>query len=82
MNPVNRDRFEKVLSEHLHKLVQILTNPNVTLMGREFAVNQARADILEEFDINTSAINTLDEELKDLIPEEFHYTKGGKRKKK
>lgn len=82
MNPVNRDRFEKVLNEHMFKLVQILTNPNVSLMGREFAVNQAKKDILEEFDINTGLINTLDEELKDLIPEEFHYTKGGKRKKK
>jgi hypothetical protein len=82
MRPINRERFEKVLNEHMFKLVQILTNPNVSLMGREFAVRQAKVEILEEFDINTGLVNTIDEEIKDLIPEEFHYTMGGKKKKK
>ena len=82
MNPVNREQFEKVLNQNLHDLVQVLTNPQVSLMAREFAVVKAKNEILEEFDINTSNASTLKEEIEDLIPEEFRFTKGGKRKKK
>jgi hypothetical protein len=82
MNPVNREQFEKVLDRNLHDLVQVLTNPNVSLMAREFAVIKAKSEILEEFDINTGNASTLQEEIEDLIPEDFRFTKGGKRKKK
>lgn len=79
---VSREDFVKIVNENLHNMVQVLTNPNMSLMAREFAVNQARNQIIEEYDVHTGFASTSVEDVEDMMPEDLLFVKGRKAKKK
>lgn len=79
---VSRDEFVKLVETKLFNIKQILTNPNVSLMGREFAVKDARDSIINEYDIHTGFASTSVEDVEEMIPEDLLFTQGRRAPKK